>query len=343
MILKQKTYYRLQRVVLVLVLVVFVFNLVSSSIFQNFAFATSSTTSTIPALNLLSLEEIAAKLNTDVKKLTIKQIVDEYKKNNIKVSTTELIDSLQTALNNQESTYQISGDSTTVEALMAAGLNTSFVYDTAYDQVQAVYAQVAPFPSIDITLKDMATAKYNNKTSIKDFTISELVKYLLSKDFKVIESQVIAKLNSLATINKGKISGSTKVTELLNPTYFGLTDTQTNKVFADNYYAVVTGPTAPGDEWQSPTGCERGLSNTFCIDQSPVAAAKDIASNANVLLSILASIMILFGAFRIITANGDPKRVSQGREIIFSALLGVAIFVGYYMIVSIINPFINQS
>lgn len=283
-----------------------------------------------------NLEQVAATLKTEVKLLTIKQIVDEYRKNDLLISSSDLVRELQLILDKKNEGVKISGENVTVGNLNTIGISNSTIYDTAYSLITEAKA----LPPLSEALEAMINSKFNNKSKRDDYTVRDMVNYYKSIGYSIDEAKYIASLNKL-TNNKPKVDKDTTIGELFAA---NVQLDAINGALSASYSADEDMSTS--GEWiNEDSGCERGLSGLFCVDLNGGDGVKqvtrDIASNVNVLLSVLAAIMIIFGSYRIITANGDPKRVTQGREIIFSALIGIAIFVGYNLIVSFINPAIN--
>jgi hypothetical protein len=57
----------------------------------------------------------------------------------------------------------------------------------------------------------------------------------------------------------------------------------------------------------------------------------------------LSVIMVLVGAFQLITSAGDPEKVSQGRKTILYAAVGLAVALVAGSVVTIIKSFITGS
>ena len=282
------------------------------------------------------LEQIAANLKVEVKLLTIKQIVDEYRKNDLLITSADFIKELQAILDKKGGGVKISSENVTVGNLNAAGISNPTIYNTAYNLI----TKAKTLPPLSDALQAMINGKFNNKSIRNDFTVRDIVNYYKSIGYSIDETKFIASLNKL-TNNNPKVDKDTTIGQLEAA---NIQLSAINGAMASAYDAGANITTS--GEWINDDGsCKRGISGLFCVDlgggDGVKQVTRDIASNVNVLISVLAAIMIIFGAYRIITANGDPKRVSQGREIIFSALIGIAIFVGYNLIVSIINPAIN--
>jgi|GEM_PF-2900233 len=55
-------------------------------------------------------------------------------------------------------------------------------------------------------------------------------------------------------------------------------------------------------------------------------------------VTIISVIMIIWGAYMIITSSGNPEAIKKGREIIFSALVSLGLLVMATVILGIINP-----
>lgn len=54
-------------------------------------------------------------------------------------------------------------------------------------------------------------------------------------------------------------------------------------------------------------------------------------------------LMILWGAFRILTSGGNPENVKQGRQIIWYALIGFLVIISAESIVAILRSVIDKS
>jgi len=61
------------------------------------------------------------------------------------------------------------------------------------------------------------------------------------------------------------------------------------------------------------------------------------------LVTIISVIMIIWGAYLIITSSGNPESVKKGREIIISSLASLGILLMATVILGIINPQIIQN
>jgi len=321
--------FRLKQANLVFILGLFLFSFLSLPLVEIARADTTESANASESVHVPTLEDIAANLEIDVNELTIKQVIDEYKNNDITISSSDFIKKLQDLLDKKNISYKISGDSDTIGNLVEAGLATTLIYDTAYN----LAARIKPFPPTQDIIDKMVSEKKCDKSKC---TISDLVGYYQAQGYAVDEGKVIASLKKSAT--SGDSDKINKDTQLEDLDKYGINDSSLQSAFSSAYdpHAATS-----DDDWVNTSpGCDTGLAGLFCVDQDIADVTKDIASNVNILLTILAAIMIIFGAFRIITANGDPKRITQGKEIIFSALIGIAIFVGYAMIVNIINPII---
>jgi hypothetical protein len=65
-----------------------------------------------------------------------------------------------------------------------------------------------------------------------------------------------------------------------------------------------------------------------------------ISNILNFMLTIvipLAAVMIIYGGFVLLTSGGDAKKISQGRNIITAAVVGVVIVFGSLAIVNLIK------
>jgi len=346
--------FRLKQANLVFILGLFLFSFLSLPLVEIARADTTEGANASESVHVPTLEDIAANLEIEVNELTIKQVIDEYKKNDITISSSDFIKKLQDLLDKKNISYKISGDSDTIGNLVEAGLATTLIYDTAYN----LAARIKPFPPTQDIIDKMVSEKKCDKSKC---TISDLVGYYQAQGYAVDEGKVIASLKKSAT--SGDSDKINKDTQLEDLDKYGINDSSLQSAFSSAYntYAATSSNGWVNDDncdrgilnlfcvnltyaatgsngWVNGDNCDRGISNLFCVDLDVKTATDNIVANVNILLTILAAIMIIFGAFRILTANGDPKRVTQGKEIIFSALIGVAIFVGYLVIVGIINP-----
>ncbi len=53
---------------------------------------------------------------------------------------------------------------------------------------------------------------------------------------------------------------------------------------------------------------------------------------------VLALLMTIFGGYKVMTARGNAQQASDGKSFIYSSLLGIAILLGAYLLLSTINP-----
>jgi len=53
---------------------------------------------------------------------------------------------------------------------------------------------------------------------------------------------------------------------------------------------------------------------------------------------ILATVMMMFGGYKYVTSFGNPNRISDAKDNITSAMVGLGLVLGSYLILSIINP-----
>jgi hypothetical protein len=80
-----------------------------------------------------------------------------------------------------------------------------------------------------------------------------------------------------------------------------------------------------------------GLSGVFGSFSSPETAIQGAFINLAPVIGTLSIIMIMYGGFLYMTANGDPKRAAKGREYIIYVLIGVAIYVGANLILTAVG------
>ena len=78
---------------------------------------------------------------------------------------------------------------------------------------------------------------------------------------------------------------------------------------------------------------------------TPKANSSDLGQLINFVFSwslrvigIVVFVMILYNGFRLLMAGGDPNKVTETRSKIINALLGAALLLAAYLILSVINP-----
>lgn len=89
---------------------------------------------------------------------------------------------------------------------------------------------------------------------------------------------------------------------------------------------LAQGPTPPGPGGPTPPGGGGtvNLPNPLACNDIPCVGQK-IVSGLFYLVTPIVVIMVLVGAFQILTAGGSPDRVTKGRNTIFYAVVGYAI------------------
>lgn len=89
---------------------------------------------------------------------------------------------------------------------------------------------------------------------------------------------------------------------------------------------LAQGPTPPGPGGPTPPGGGGtvNLPNPLACNDIPCVGQK-IVSGLFYLVTPIVVIMVLIGAFQILTAGGSPDRVTKGRNTIFYAVVGYAI------------------
>ncbi len=90
--------------------------------------------------------------------------------------------------------------------------------------------------------------------------------------------------------------------------------------------------------------CKISGETTFC----PFSTKREVSQLVDqvskwmlIVVLVVVPLMILFGAFYILTAAGDTKRSTMGKQIIVWALIGLAIFLFVKVLVSILRHFIG--
>jgi hypothetical protein len=76
--------------------------------------------------------------------------------------------------------------------------------------------------------------------------------------------------------------------------------------------------------------------------QTPATFINSFYQFALLLSGILAFGAIIFGGVKYITSAGNPSAQSEGKEWIYSALLGLALLASAYLILNTINPALVQ-
>ena len=73
-------------------------------------------------------------------------------------------------------------------------------------------------------------------------------------------------------------------------------------------------------------------------------AVQTIISNATSFLYLLAVIYGLYGGFKILTAGTDPKKVDEGKNIIFHSVLGlIVIFLASSIVQFVVNAILGGT
>ncbi|MDD5738524.1 MAG: pilin [Candidatus Pacebacteria bacterium] len=86
--------------------------------------------------------------------------------------------------------------------------------------------------------------------------------------------------------------------------------------------------------------CQKPDETTFCPLSSYTEVDKLVEKVSNwifILALVVAPLMILLGGFYMLTAVGDPKRSTQGKQIIMWAVIGLAVILFAKAFVSIIK------
>ncbi|MGE5392401.1 MAG: hypothetical protein ACM3NH_01525, partial [Candidatus Saccharibacteria bacterium] len=113
-------------------------------------------------------------------------------------------------------------------------------------------------------------------------------------------------------------------------------------IMANPHYATLTGTTTP-----SVAPLIVPDTQTSSVPPSNPAPA-DTSSIGKIVVrlytwalgaaGLLALLMVILGGFRIMTASGNAAAVSAGKEYIYGAVIGLALLLGSYLILSTINP-----
>lgn len=93
-----------------------------------------------------------------------------------------------------------------------------------------------------------------------------------------------------------------------------------------------TGPIAPSS-WSSPGGDQPAtLKDLEIVFEKIVTAAVELAL-------VVFFIMLLYGGFKYLTSGGDAKGTEAGQKTITSALLGIVLLIGIWLILRFITVF----
>jgi len=96
------------------------------------------------------------------------------------------------------------------------------------------------------------------------------------------------------------------------------------------------GPPGPGpdDSCNGGTGIKTGLG---CIPTDPTGLVEKILQIAIGVASGIAMLLLIAGAFKVLTSSGDPKAVMDGKETITSAIAGLLLILLSVAILNIIG------
>jgi hypothetical protein len=109
--------------------------------------------------------------------------------------------------------------------------------------------------------------------------------------------------------------------------------------------AFAQGPTPPGPGGPTPPpggGGAINLPNPLACDDVQ-CVVQNIVRGILVIVTPIVVIMVLIGAFQILTAGGSPERVTKGRNTIFYAVVGYAIVLVAQGLVFIIKEVLGDS
>jgi len=81
-------------------------------------------------------------------------------------------------------------------------------------------------------------------------------------------------------------------------------------------------------------GIETGLG---CISTDPTGLVEDVLRIAIGVASGIAMLLLITGAFKVLTSSGDPKSVLEGKETITSAIAGLLLILLSVAILNIIG------
>lgn len=81
-------------------------------------------------------------------------------------------------------------------------------------------------------------------------------------------------------------------------------------------------------------GIETGLG---CISTDPTGLVEDVLRIAIGVASGIAMLLLIAGAFKVLTSSGDPKSVMEGKETITSAIAGLLLILLSVAILNIIG------
>lgn len=92
------------------------------------------------------------------------------------------------------------------------------------------------------------------------------------------------------------------------------------------------------------------INTVYAIDiqDYPIAKVGSVATLVNLILPILVLgaslgllIMLLYGAFTILTAAGEKERMAKARKIISFSILGIIIILASFLLIRLINTILN--
>ena len=111
--------------------------------------------------------------------------------------------------------------------------------------------------------------------------------------------------------------------------------------YAGMFCGVPATPTPPGPPGPGPddscnggTGIKTGLG---CIPTDPTGLVEKILQIAIGVASGIAMLLLIAGAFKVLTSSGDPKAVMDGKETITSAIAGLLLILLSVAILNIIG------
>ena len=95
-------------------------------------------------------------------------------------------------------------------------------------------------------------------------------------------------------------------------------------------------PVTPGE---SGSGCEiiEGVPTIKCLE----AVFANVVSVVVFLTGIALLVMLSLGAFRYMTSGGDPKTAEGAQKTMTSAVMGIALIFGAYLILRLVSNFLG--
>ncbi len=98
--------------------------------------------------------------------------------------------------------------------------------------------------------------------------------------------------------------------------------------------AFVAEPASAIDIWQSCSGASANTAVCQGRDDSVWTLMRNVINLLLTVIGIVAVIMIIVGAIRFTTSNGDPKMVNSGRDTVIYSIVGLVVAMMAFAIVN---------